>query len=245
MATAPDLNCISYWYPRLEEAGVLVPRTEIVRTDAELLDLLDGRTPAGFEKLIEDLGWAARKVGGAPLFLRTGHTSGKHDWDRTCYVPDLGVLGWHITALVEASANADMFGLPTQVWAVRELLNTRPLFHCRAYGMFPVVREFRCFVRDGNIEHLQPYWPPRAVAQGDPTVGDWFSALKEASQVQGLELDMFKEIVGKASPAVGGGYWSMDLLQDRAGTWWLTDMAEGDRSYRYDVAAEWGPHADA
>lgn len=43
---APD--DLAYWFPRLLEAGVPVPRTEIVRADCDLSPVLDGVTPIGW-----------------------------------------------------------------------------------------------------------------------------------------------------------------------------------------------------
>ena len=45
---AVNRNCLSYWFPKLLAAGVPVPRTEIVKTDAELIAILDGQLPDGW-----------------------------------------------------------------------------------------------------------------------------------------------------------------------------------------------------
>jgi hypothetical protein len=45
-----------------------------------------------------------------------------------------------------------------------------------------------------------------------------------------------RELAIEAVEAVGGGYWSVDFLRDRDGKAWLTDMAEGERSFRYESA---------
>lgn len=225
-----DRNSLAWWFPKIEAAGLPVPSTRIVETDVELLALLDGHEPEGFQRFISDLQAAAMQVGGYPFFLRTGHGSGKHDWRETCFVE--GALEAHVVALVEWSALADIMGLPTDVWVARALIPTAPLFRCRRYGDFPVTREFRLFVRDNHVEHIQPYWPREAVEQGDPDDPDWESKLAFASKTD--DTFALDPLASAACEAVGGGFWSVDFLQDREGRWWLTDMADGDRSFRYD-----------
>lgn len=229
-----DFNDMAFWFPPLEPAGLPVPRTELVQTDVALYDLLDGKDPSGWALFLDALTGAAERVG-APFFLRTGHTSGKHDWVRTCYVSEAhrDVLAYHVAALVEQSAMG-IPGLPTDTWAVRELIPTIPICHCDAYGGMPVVREFRLFVRDGRVEHDQPYWPIAAVAAGRPDVADWKDQLAEISEISGVEISMLQSWALDAARAVGGGYWSVDFLQATDESWWLTDMAQGDVSFRYD-----------
>jgi hypothetical protein len=233
--TAEDRTCLGYWFPKLEAAGVPVPETRIVRTEMDLSELLDGQTPDGFQGFLDELLWAGNEVGGRPFFLRTGHGSGKHEWRRTCYV-DEGNLGWHVAALVEWSHTTDIFGLPHQVWVVRRLLDTVPLFICEGYDGFPVTREFRVFIRDDEIECVLPYWPPDAVEQGKPDREDWRKVLADAARLSDDDAEQLGHLAGLASGAVGGGYWSVDCLQTRDGGWYVTDMADGDRSFRWDPA---------
>src|SRR4051812_17410817 len=81
-----DRNDLAYWFPRLEATGVPVPRTAIVTTDLDLSLVFEaGDTPEGFRNFLAHLTLAADALG-YPAFLRTGHTSGKHDWPRTCFL---------------------------------------------------------------------------------------------------------------------------------------------------------------
>jgi hypothetical protein len=231
-----DRNSLAFWFPPLEAAGLKVPKTRIVETDCDLLALLDGETPPGWAQFVADMENAAKDIG-YPCFLRTGHGSGKHQWDRTCNVRHFNDLVPHISALVEWSALVDLMSLPTNVWAVREFIPTAPLCICEAYGNFPVVREFRLFVRDDKVEHTQPYWPPDAVEVGRPDAQDWAERLAAASKATQLEYAGMLWTALAAVDAVGGGFWSVDLLQGADGDWWLTDMAEGDRSFRWEPVA--------
>jgi hypothetical protein len=235
-----DRNDLAFWFPPIRDAGLPVPRTEIVSTDVELDHLLDGVEPRGFDEFLHSLQTAVQAIGGGdPVFLRTGHGSGKHSWARTCFLEDPEALAEHVGALVEWSAMAGIFGLPTSTWAVRELIPTAPICRCEAYGGMPVVREFRYFVRvlpslRTSIEHAQPYWPPAAVEEGHPDVEDWRERLAGISRI-GLDWRALADLAHEAARAVGGGFWSVDFLQGADGKWRLTDMADGDDSFRYEV----------
>lgn len=224
-----DKNSLAFWFPKVEKCGLPVPRTRIVTTEADLSRLLDGKTPDGYDDFMGRLGAAVEEVG-APCFLRTGHGSGKHEWVDTCYVGQKAKLGYHVWALVEWSHLVDIMGLPTDVWAVRELIETKPLFHAFR-GHMPITREFRAFADDDEVETILPYWPPGAIER--PDAEDWHVRLHEASTISLDEYVLLSSFALEAVKAVGGGYWSVDFLQDCDGLWWLTDMADGERSYKW------------
>lgn len=233
-----DRNSIAFWFPKVQAAGIRVPQTALLHSP-DLTALLDGPsamdrlTRHGHQALIEAIQAAGDQLGW-PCFLRTGHGSGKHEWRHCCYLADPAHIGQHVYNLVEWSHLVDMMGLSTDVWAVRELIPTAPLFVCEGFAGFPVTREFRVFVLDGGFEHVQPYWPPDSVAQGRPEDPSWRALLDAASRLKEDEMYELSDIAEEAGRAVGGGYWSVDLLQDQDGEWWLTDMAEGDRSFRWE-----------
>lgn len=223
------VNSLNFWFPKIEAAGLPVPRTLIATADCDLTSLIDGELPSCWHDLIAHLKLFAEEIG-LPCFLRTGHTSGKHSWNETCYLESLDDLETQVANLVEYSVLADIMGLPTDVWAVRELIETEPLFYA-FHGRMPIVREFRLFVRDDKIEHIQPYWPSDAIeAPSDP---DWHAILTKASKLWPHDTSLCGLAV-QAVEAVGGGYWSVDFLRDKNEKAWLTDMADGDRSFRWE-----------
>ena len=233
-----ELNCLSYWFPKIHAAGLRVPSTTIIRAPHDLTGLLDGEKPERWDDLMTTLREAVERHG-VPCFLRTGQGSGKHGWEDTCYVSDPAQVGRHVAALVEWSHIVDMFGLPHDVFAVRDLIPTTPLFHCTDFGNFPVTREFRFFMRSDSmeLEHIQPYWPPDAVEQGSPDVDNWRALLESANLLTDAEQKYLHILAHRAVVAVGG-YWSLDFLQDAIGGWWLTDMALGERSFKWNPEKE-------
>ena len=122
-----------------------------------------------------------------------------------------------------------MFGAPCDTWVVREFLPTIPHGVCRNYGNMPICKEFRFFVKDGEIKCFHPYWPLQALNDGDPQYnGDFdyneFCALENEEEVRAL--------VTAAAQAVAGE-WSIDVLETREG-WYITDMAEAHKSYHWE-----------
>lgn len=237
MTTVVDKTDLAWWFPKIYGCGVSVPETTIIRAPSDFACLLDGEAPEGFDEFVEEVS-AACDQHGLPAFLRTGHGSGKHEWRRTCFVDSLDDMAQRIFNLVEWSHLVDIMGLPHEVWAVREFIPADVLFVCEGWHDFPVTREFRLFVRDGEVEHVQPYWPPGAIEEGSrPDDVEWPSILRHASKLEDVEREYLDTQARLASGAIGGGYWSIDFLLASNGDWILTDMADGDRSFRWEPGA--------
>lgn len=166
-----DRNCISYWLPKVEAAGLPSPRTELVPVPdyRAVLPILDGKTSPAADALCDAIGGAADRIG-CPAFLRTGQTSGKHGWKDCCFLTGRAAVARPVLGLIEFSEMASMFGLPVAVFAVREYLPVRPLATLTAYGDMPLVKEYRLFVGGGRVLGWQPYWPPGAILAGLPGV---------------------------------------------------------------------------
>lgn len=223
MTERPGLS-LPDWYPLIEPI-VPTPRTRWVREVGDLSPLLDGLQPAGWASLLERLGGFGAELG-YPLFLRSGLTSGKHDWARTCLVSDQTVLGTHVAAIVEFSAMADLFGLDTDDWVVRELLPTKPAFY--AFGGMPITRERRYFVADGHVYGHTPYWPPESIEAADnPHWPALLEKLNHESAAEVRQLTELSELVSRHVP----GAWSVDWLHVPKLGWFCIDMAHAEVSY--------------
>lgn len=218
-------NCLSYWYP-LIAPHVPTPRTEIVRS-GNLSALFDNEIPDGWGTLLAAINTARGKIGG-DCFLRTGQGSGKHDWSRTCFLPETANIAHHVAALVEWSEMVDFMGLPHDVWCVREMLETMPIGICPQYGGMPVCREFRFFVENGEVKCFHPYWPLEALVDGG-LAGDFQEGWYETfCSLDDPEPKRLAEAVSQAVP----GAWSVDILEAKRG-WFVTDMAEAERSFHW------------
>ena len=223
-----DLADMAFWWPILSGCGVLVPRTAIIRTGVELARLLDGEIPKGYGDFIGGLGVAANAIGW-PIFLRTGHTSGKHEARDTCFCERPEDLSRHVARLVEYSHMVDFAGLPTDTWAVRERLSVKP-FEIAGGGLL-IVPEIRLFLRDHMMQCLHVYWPLDALVQR------WAGFTEDEARAlrAGIADACFADMptimeTGQMVAATFDGYWSLDLMLS-GGQWYAIDMAPGERSW--------------
>lgn len=222
------LTNLAYWYPILQTICMRVPKTIIVhRGTVELLHLLDGNIPKGFDRFEQSLRAAMDDIG-YPCFLRTGMTSDKHDWKNTCYITEEANLKAHITALVEASCMANIAGLPFNYdfWVVRKLIPTKPVI--TYFNGMPIAMEVRAFIKDGKMQCVHPYWPAEVFENADDDIKQKVQRLQVLPD-QKDELYQMIAYIGRYF----SGHWSVDFLQDDKGKWWCTDMATGERSYHY------------
>ena len=238
-------TCLSYWYPRVcTLPGILTPRTLVFTKDCKsgmpvnaLFKEFGGETISKEEEkdithFINALATAGHEVG-YPCFLRTGLTSGKHEWVKTCHVERAGAMSSHVYRLVDTSLCVD---LSFNVWAVRELLPTQPAFH--AFAGMPICQEYRCFGKDGKFLCIHPYWPEDSIRDPAPARG-WKKKLKEMSEIQWPTKGLLSHKTEQVTKALGG-YWSVDWLWVPGKGWYLTDMAEGEVSFHWRGC----PHGD-
>lgn len=218
-----------YWYPRIKDLGIPMPKTEIVEVSYyNLVGLLDGKRLSPQDE--ENLCRAGDEIG-YPLFLRTDMASAKHQWERTCFVPKVEDLFRHIWSLVDETLAAGMFGgLDPNALIFRELLALDSAF--TAFKGLPISRERRYFVRNGIVECHHPYWIEDAIANGYPLPNnkDWrrlLAVLNHETPDESGILGPYAESLGKTL----SGYWSVDFALSQAGIWYLIDMAEGEKSW--------------
>ena len=230
---AVDITRLSYWFPKIQAAGLPAPKTKIIKaTDAEYIDIYRLLGRQGLKgpghTLISRIKSAADEIG-YPCFLRTDHTSGKHDWEKTCYLANPGKLIDHIANIIYFWECVNISAPPCDVWAVREFLPTMPLGVCKNYGNMPICREFRFFVNGPEVKCRHPYWPPKALEQGGAEYYDNFNWKTFTRLPAGENLHGMASLAGNAA----GGEWSIDFLETKNG-WFITDMAEAHKSYHWE-----------
>lgn len=202
------------------------PKTALFYAPHEIGRIVDGEKVLSFDKLVQEIAEARNNFGGY-AFLRTGQTSYKHEWKKTCYLTPESDIADHVARLIDFSM---MVGLPCQSWAVREMIATTPI--TTAFdGDMPIAREIRLFVEDGKLTCAHPYWPEEAFRQGmntDDKVTD--EQIKELAEMPDMT------VLTKMAEHVSQSFmyaWSIDFLQDTEGKWWLTDMALAKTSYHW------------
>jgi len=230
-----DKTAMSYWFPKIEAAGLPVPRTTMVPmpTDAQrdLFRSFDQEQMHGeYAAFVKTLEPIAESLG-YPCFVRTEFTSAKHDWELACYVKAYAELADHISHIVYFSECCAPGGeLGYNFWAIREFLPTMPIGVCRGYSNMPICREFRFFVEDDKVVCWHPYWPRHALDDGNPVYSGPPMSYEEFCTPP--DLAALEKIASDAGRAVGGA-WSVDLLETKRG-WFLTDMAEAHRSFHWE-----------
>lgn len=228
-----DPTALSYWFPKLANAGLPVPKTILIDmpkpAQESMLALMDGQEGGDPKPFFGMINLAAETLG-YPVFLRTDHTSGKHNWRDTCYLTKFEDIPKNVWGIVEYSELAGFMGVPWNRWAVREFLPTKPYGVCTGYGDMPICREFRFFVKNAEIECYHPYWPLHALEQGYPEMREEF-VYEKFSEIRPDEQRELFDLASRAGEAVGGE-WSVDILETSRG-WYVTDMAEASKSYHW------------
>lgn len=218
-----------YWWPRVKDLGIPMPKTEIVEVPYDdLVRLLDDKrlSSKDEQRLIE----AGDKIG-YPLFLRTDMASAKHQWERTCFVPKVEELFKHIWALIDQTLASGMFGeLDPSALVFRELLRLNSFF--TAFSGLPISVERRYFVRDGSVECHHPYWTHDAIKHSwrQPSEPDWGERLAALNKESAEEIELLTRYATRAGEVLKG-YWSIDFAEARDHTWYLIDMAVGEESW--------------
>jgi hypothetical protein len=236
--TRADKTRLSYWFPLIQAAGIPVPKTIIAsvltpKDEDDLINWAAGEGPCEhLPYLVGDINQAAVAFG-YPCFLRTDYSSAKHSWSKSCFLAKPARIMESIQSIAEYSIMADLMGLPIDTWVVRELLPTKSVFH--AFNDMPIVREFRVFVRDGKVDHFQPYWPVHAL-EGQTEEPKWRELVNELNAITPEERAKVEDLALRVNAAVPG-YWSVDCLDVVGRGWMVTDMAEGEKSYRWEPEA--------
>lgn len=217
-----------YWWPKVKDLGIPVPRTEIWEADLKSwFDAMEGgRFSPDLVGFLEEAQSVARLIG-YPLFLRTDLASGKHGWKRTCFVQEESALGEHIYRVLEENEIAGIVGLDYRALAFREMLDLKS--HFVAFrGDLPIAKERRYFVRDGEVVCHHPYWAEDAIRS--PSRGDWRILLANLNHELPSEVELLTSYSKKIG-SVLAGHWSVDYAKTVDGTWYLIDMAEGSKSW--------------
>lgn len=234
--TRVDRVSLEYWFPKLKQLGILVPKTKWWKTNADFLPLLDGQPSDSADNLLARLKERAASWG-YPLFLRSGHTSAKHSWKDTCYVLHEADLGGAVFGIVEYSAIA-MPSMPTNVWVIREFLSLDVHFNA-FHGHMPIATERRYFIEGGNVICSHPYWPAEAFERTNFKSEHWASqlAVMNAIRVPPSVVTDSEKISEHFT-----GTWSLDWARHRDGSWYAIDMAPAEISYHWPNCIDYDEH---
>ncbi len=220
-----------YWYPKVRDLGIPIPKTEIVEVPhGNLVALLDGINLP--KEYIREIIKVAGKIG-YPLFMRTDMGSAKHSWGKTCYVSESCDLARHIWCLIDTTLAMGMFGeLDPNALVFREYLYLEDAFN--AFDGLPIAKERRYFIKGGRVLCHHAYWIEEAIERdwrGKPR--DWRELLEALNREGEEEINLLTHYAKQVAKALDG-YWSVDFAKVLGGTWYLIDMAEGEKSWHLE-----------
>ena len=229
-----ELNSMCYWHPITEKLNVPQPETIILEIPDDFRESVfdchggDGEVSDWheLERCVHDLEY--------PLFIRTDLSSGKHEFENTCYVKDRESLLPNVCHLLIENAGADILGLPFKALAIREYIQPASMF--RAFsGNLPIGAEQRYFVEGGKVLCHHAYWPADAIRPpSHPYVlpDDWRGILEKLNNPTSDEMVLmegYARLISKHMP----GRWSVDFMKASNGIWHFIDMATADDSWHW------------
>ncbi len=216
-----DRNSMLLWYPRVKDLAIPQPKTKMIYFGFEtMVKWIEAKIPDRYQEIIykavEDK---------FPVFLRTDLASGKHSWEKTCFVASKDLLMRNIGELLVDNAISGLVGLRFNALVFREYIEMDSRFTA-FWGKLPIGAERRYFVRNGRVEEHFPYWPEEAIT--DASIGNWKEVLAELNRED--EVELLTDYAGKVG-SVLDGYWSIDFCRGRDLKWYLIDCAAGDDSW--------------
>jgi len=229
-----DKTSLLYWFPIIKDLPIPMPKTVWVEIPydvfCEYMDAPETKTRPRIVNYAQNIVSKAREIG-YPLFLRTDLASGKHSWERSCYVEKEEDLFKHIWRVVECNFTADVFGLECRALVFREHIPMASQFTA-FWGKLPISPERRYFIRDGVVECHHPYWTEDAIEMSGfpPFVVGWRQILDRMNQEPDEEVRLLTQYANQVAQILPN-YWSVDFCKAEDGRWILIDLAEGDKSY--------------
>jgi len=218
------------WYPKLQGLSIPQIKTKIVNTGHEVLSDWVRETSAIPESVWQQLYDAMDEIGSYPMFMRTDQSSGKHSWSETCFLPSKNDLKGHLSMLLEEHEMQNMAGeLGYEAIVFREFLELENSFTA-FYSDFPVSKEVRCFIKNGELVSIHNYWFEEAIKQGHPHDPKWREKLKKLNKITNDDLAEIITQLNKVIPKFND-YWSVDFAKGKNGVWYLIDCARGEVSY--------------
>lgn len=225
-------NSALIWLPKIVEAGISTPQTELVKYEHEAVrEVFDGGEPKAFDELLVMVRTACKKIG-YPIFVRTDLSSAKHDGPKAYRINKEEDIPRAIYATLED--NEMKFWLEpegSKAILVREWLELQSPF--AAFNRHAIAYEWRFFANAERVICFHPYWPESSIEfyGGAKEPDGWREALRTLHQIP-ENIEELKAVAVKAA-GLYGTVASIDMAQDRNTRWWLTDMAIAEDSFHW------------
>lgn len=235
-------NDFSYWFEKIKNCGIRVPKTLIFKTPEQLYDSFYMENPDVDMKKVKD--WVEKEViplvraeGMHLIFIKNARFSNKFT-ATDCMVTPYSIPE-HLMNLNYAAMVLGAGGLSELI--VRERIgHDRKNVPCIYEGL-PLRTEFRVFYDfdTKQVIYTANYWDYTYVASSlyNKTDKIIFDSMKDTIYSKFEQRkDEVEALVSKHMQEVEGleGKWSIDILEDDSGNLWLIDMAVAEMSSYWD-----------
>lgn len=230
-------NSIAFWFPKIRDCGIAVPRTMLFDTPPELFQAFYMSNPkqdmARIQAFVEDAVLpAVRQERLGRVFLKNGCLSDKFHASDGC-LADAGNMASALVHIMQAAMECCGFQYDgTDVIAVRERIRHDPRKTACIYHGLPFRTEYRAFYDfdDKKLLFVHDYWDkdyvyPHLRDRTDKVVYD--ACYPEVRARHEAHVNEVSKLMTDAMGRVEGmsGSWSVDVLEDEDGKFWLIDMA--------------------
>ena len=151
---------------------------------------------------IEDFQNEIGEFGDKPIVVKDYVKSQKHYWEEACFIPnaaDKEKVNSVVNKFIELQANDLNEGL-----VFREYVELEELTSHSESGM-PLTKEFRAFIKNGQIMTVFKYWDEGDYQDVEPIV------------------DEFKGLI----PKIKSNFFTMDIAKKKDGNWIIVELGDG------------------
>lgn len=226
-------NSARFWFDASERVtseydNLSVPETRFVEFELmKAVPLLEGQDPAGPTDEIEEhankLGW--------PVFIRTDLTSAKKDGIKSVRATSNNDI---LRCVASATRSSVLAQLRPSHLLVREWIDIESEF--TAFEGLPVGVEFRIFASPSETRCVHYYWPEESLRDVDCDLSE---AKQLRNELENTEIPSFLNSAAQEAALYANRNteipsdtaWSVDVVRDTNGNWWLLDMALASDSW--------------
>lgn len=243
-------NNISYWFPKVENCGIKVPKTKIFDVPTEIAfhfayigdsnkqnDIIDKIYNWVKDEILPDIPFELSGL----CFIKNGTFSNKFNFASCISAGNPMDITKSLININYVSLMYDAGGMTE--FAIRSLIHHNASKTCCIYNGMPLRNEYRVFYDfDKNKPlYIVNYWDydycHETISKNKTDKIIYENMYPELAFQYAKNKDNVMEYVDKHMKNVKDldGIWSVDILETENNELWLIDMAEGHRSAYWDI----------
>ena len=243
-------NNISYWFPKVENCGIKVPKTKIFDVPTEIAfqfayiedsnkqkDVIDKIYNWVRDEIVPDIPFELSGL----CFIKNGTFSNKFNFASCVSAGNPMDITKSLIDINYVSLIYDAGGMTE--FAIRSLIPYNKSKTCCIYNGMPLRNEYRVFYDFDNNKplYIVNYWDYdycyETISRNKTDKIIYENMYPELAFQYAKNKDNVMEYVDKHMKNVKDldGIWSVDILETENNELWLIDMAEGHRSAYWDI----------